>query len=116
MTKQQIATRVMTVTPAAPITAKRGVTYDEAQAGANSVIMGIADENIPADSNGRVVLGESAIAETGAAIDGSESRLMTDSQGRFIPWTSGSNIAARLRKGQTATAAGQFVEVFIVAR
>ncbi|MEH2138564.1 hypothetical protein [Nostoc sp.] len=116
MTKQQISTRVATVVPAADITAKRGVTFDEAQAGANAIIMGVADENIKANYAGRVVLGESAIAEAGAAIDGTETRLMTDSQGRVIPWTTGMNVAARLKKGQLATAAGQFVEIYIFAK
>jgi hypothetical protein len=112
MSKQQIATRVYTVNPAADITAKRGVTIAVAQAGAGATIMGIADETILAGTNGRVILGETAIAEAGAAIDGTESRLKTDSSGRFIPWTTGAIVAAILAPGQTATAAGQFVEVF----
>jgi hypothetical protein len=112
MSKQQIATRVVTVTPSANITAKRAVTMAHAQAGANSVILGIADEEILAGTSGRVVLGETAIAEAGAAINGSEQRLMTDAQGRLIPWTSTNVVAAILKPGQTASAAGQFVEVY----
>jgi hypothetical protein len=112
MTKQQIATRVVTIVPAADITAKRAVTMANAQAGANSVILGIADETILAGTSGRVIIGETAIAEAGAAIDGTVQRLMTDSSGRLIPWTSTNVVAAILRPGQTATAAGQFVEVY----
>lgn len=112
MTKQQIATRVVTVTPTTDITAKRAVNIAHAQAGANSVILGISDETILAGTSGRVVLGETAIAEAGAAIDGVEQRLMTDSSGRLIPWTSTNVVAAILKPGQTATAAGQFVEVY----
>jgi hypothetical protein len=112
MSKQQIATRVVTVTPSANITAKRAVTMAHAQAGANSVILGIADEDILAGTSGRVVLGETAIAEAGAAINGSEQRLMTDAQGRLIPWTATNVVAAILKPGQTASTAGQFVEVY----
>lgn len=112
MSKQQIATRVVTVTPTSDITAKRAVTMAHVQAGANSVILGIADETILTGTSGRVILGETAIAEAGAAINGSEQRLMTDAQGRLIPWTSTNVVAAILKPGQTATAAGQFVEVY----
>lgn len=120
MSKQQIATRVMTVVPSAAIVAKRGVTHAWAQAtdgtsSAGQLILGIADENIAAGDQGRVIVGETAIAEAGAAIDGSEPRLKTDSLGRLIPWTSGSIIAARLVPGQTASAAGQFVEVYVTS-
>ncbi|MGL4618874.1 MAG: hypothetical protein ACRCZS_07430 [Chroococcidiopsis sp.] len=59
-------------------------------------------------------MGESAFVEAGAACDGTENRLMTDATGRFIPWTTGNNVAARLVRGQTATAAGQFVEAYLV--
>lgn len=112
MTKQQIATRLVTVTPTADITAKRAVNMAHAQAGANSVILGIADETILAGTSGRVIVGETAIAEAGAAIDGTNQRLMTDSLGRLVPWTSTNVVAAILKPGQTATAAGQFIEVY----
>lgn len=120
MSKQQIGTRTITVVPAANIAAKRGVTHAWAQAtdgtsSAGQLILGIADENILAGEAGRVIVGETAIAEAGAAINGSEARLKTDSLGRFIPWTTGAIVAARLVPGQTASAAGQFVEVYITA-
>jgi predicted lipoprotein len=116
VTKQQITSRVATVVPAADIKAKRCVTFEEAQATANAVIMGVADENIFATLAGRVVVGETAIVETGAAIDGTETRLMTDAEGRVVPWTTGMNVAGRLKKGQLATAAGQFIEMYLFVR
>lgn len=119
MSKQQRATRTVTVVPAANITAKRLVTMAWAQAGANAgasttPILGVADENITAGLPGRVIRGETAFAEAGAAIDGTEQRLQTDSSGRVIPWASGQNVAAYLVPGQTASAAGQFVEIYPV--
>jgi hypothetical protein len=89
------------------------------QAGANAgasttPLLGVADENITAGLPGRVIRGETAFVEAGAAIDGTEQRLQTDSAGRAITWTSGQNVSAYLVPGQTATAAGQFVEVYLV--
>lgn len=115
MTAQQIATRVLTVVPAADITAKRVVTYGWAQAddATEDNVLGIADEDILAGDAGRVIVGETAIAEAGAAIDGTEQRLMVDAQGRLIPWVATNIVAAILVPGQTAIAAGQFVEVYL---
>ncbi|MBD2492472.1 hypothetical protein [Aulosira sp. FACHB-615] len=120
MSKQQLATRVVTVVPSAAISKGRGITHAWAQAtdgtsSAGQAIFAIADENIAAGDQGRAIMGETAMAEAGAAINGSEPRLKTDAQGRFIPWTSGSIVAARLVPGQTAGAAGQFVEVYITS-
>jgi surface antigen len=119
MSKQQRATRTVTVVPAANILAKRFVTMAWAQAGANAgaattPLLGVADENITAGLPGRVIRGETAIVEAGAAIDGEEGRLQTDSVGRVIEWASGQNVVGYLVPGQTATAAGQFVEIYLV--
>jgi Uncharacterized conserved protein (DUF2190) len=114
MSKQQLATRVVTVVAAGALTAKRGVLNSGLIAGANAIILGVADHDAAIGEATRVVVGESAIVEVGAACDGVENRLMTDATGRFIPWTATNNIAARLVLGQTATAAGQFVEAYLV--
>lgn len=119
MSKQQRATRTITVVPAATITAKRFVTMAHTQAVANAgaattPLLGVADETITAGNAGRVIRGETAFVEAGAAINGAEQRLQTDSSGRAIVWTTDQNVAAYLVPGQTATAAGQFVEVYLV--
>ena len=108
----QQATIVFTVVAAGTIKGKRGVNWLGQQAVADSAIMGIADCDAVAGDALRVVQGVTAVAESGAAIDGTETRLKTDAQGRLVPWTTGVTVAARLMPGQTATAAGQFVEVF----
>ena len=94
----------------------RGVTWAGTQAndGASAAgvpIMGIADHAVVAGEALRVIFAVSAMAESGAALDGVENRLKTDAQGRLIPWTAGSIVAARLLPGQTAAGAGEYVEV-----
>ena len=116
MPNSQQATVVLTVVATGTIAKGRGVNWSGAQAtdGTTSFgqeIIGVADHAAVAGEAMRVIFGVSAMAESGAALDGSEKRLKTDAQGRFIPWTSGSVLAARLLPGQTASAAGQLVEI-----
>jgi hypothetical protein len=108
----QQATQVMTVVATGAGSKGRGVTWAGTQAGAAAAICGIADHNYVASDAVRVIVLLSADAEAGAAIDGTETRLATDTTGRLVPWTAGI-VAARLlpKPGNVATAAGQFVEV-----
>jgi hypothetical protein len=108
----QQATLVMTVVATGAGAKGRGVTWTGAQAGAAVAIVGIADHSFMIGDAVRVIVGASADAEAGAAIDGLETRLATDATGRLVPWTAGI-VAARLvpKPGNLATAAGQFVEV-----
>lgn len=119
MSKQQRATRTATVVPTANIVAKRFVTLAWTQAVANAgavttPLLGVSNENIKAGNAGLVIRGETAIVESGGTIDGLEARLQTDANGCAIVWLTGQNVAAYLVPGQTATAAGQFVEVYLV--
>lgn len=115
MSSQQRATRTITVKPAADIASKRAVTFAHAQAGANAAaILGIANEKIVAGFPGLVIRGETAIAEAGAAIALDVVNLMTDSVGRLITHTGENNVVARLVPGQSAAAAGDYVEVYPV--
>ena len=86
--------------------------WDDQTAGAGVAIKGISDHQILANDNGKLNYGPTSMVEAGAAIDGTETRLMSDAQGRAIPWTTGNVVAARFKRGQTATAAGQIIEVF----
>lgn len=108
----QQANLVMTVVATGSGSKGRGVTWTGTQAGAAAAICGVADHNYVTGDAVRVIFGATADVEAGAAIDGTETRLATDAQGRFVPWASGT-VAARLvpKPGNTATAAGQFVEV-----
>lgn len=111
MTAQQQATVVFTIVATGNGQQKRGITYAGTQAGAGVAIAGIADHSYVVGDAVRVIQGPTAMAEAGAVIDGTETRLVTDAQGRFIPYTTGV-VAARLRPGQTALIAGELVEVF----
>lgn len=108
----QQATRVLSIVATGTITKGRAVAWNGTQAGAASPIIGIADHNAVAGDAVRVIAGATAEAEAGAVIDGVETRLATDAQGRLVPWTAGV-VAARLlpNPGNTASAAGIFVEV-----
>jgi hypothetical protein len=114
MTAQQIATQTFTITAAGAIAGKRGINMANQQAIANQQIVGVADHDAKLGENLRAIRGITAIVETGAAVNGSESRLVTDADGRFVPWATGGVVAARLKLGQTATGAGQLIEVYPV--
>ncbi len=108
----QQATQVMTIVATGNGSKGRGVTRIGAQAGAAAAIIGIADTSFVTGDALRVIVGVSADAEAGAAIDGVEARLATDATGRMVPWTAGIVAALLVPKpGNTATAAGQPVEV-----
>ncbi len=111
MTISQQATQVCTIVAAGTIIAKRAIAWTGAQAGAGAAIAGIADHSGVAGDAIRVVQGATAVAEAGAAIDGSVANLVCDAQGRLIPAGSGT-VVAKLVPGEVATAAGQYVEVF----
>lgn len=113
MTAQSQPTRTATVTPAAAITKFRFVTWAWAQATADADCMGVASTNIEAGIPGLVVMGETAIVEAGAAINGSVNVLKSDSQGRAIAATAGDAVQAVLKPGQTAAAAGNLIEVYL---
>lgn len=114
MAGTQQATQVITVVIQGTVEKGRAIGWNAQQAGdggGNGVaIMAIADHRGTNEAI-RAIVGLTALAESGAAINGSETRLKTDAQGRFIPWTAGSVVAARLMPGSTASGAGEFVEV-----
>lgn len=116
MANSQQASVTFSIVAQGSIAKGRGVAWSGTQANdgvsaAGVPIMGIADHAAVQGEALRVVFAVSAMAESGAAIDGTENRLKTDAQGRLIPWTNGSVVAARLMPGQTAAAAGEYVEV-----
>lgn len=114
MTTQQTATQVFTLQAAANITQKRFIGWNDQMATAGVPIKCVSDHNIASGDSGRVIWGITAMVESGAAVDGVEPRLMSDAQGRAVPWTTGNTVAARFKRGQTATAAGQLIEVFVL--
>jgi len=119
MPNSQQTVQSFSIKAAGTIAAKRGVAIDGTQAAdgvasAGVVIIGFADHAAVVGDMVRINRSPTSMAETGAACDGTENRLKTDTLGRVIPWTSGSIVAARLRPGETAAAAGQLIEVIPV--
>ncbi len=113
MSSQQIGTQTITIQAAAAIPAKRFVGWNDQVATAGAAVKGVSDHAIAINENGRLIYGVTAMVESGAAIDGVETRLASDAQGRAVPFATGL-VAARFKRGQTATAAGQLIEVFII--
>lgn len=94
------------------IAAERFVTFAGAQAGAAANTLGVsraaaaaAGQAIPVDAEGTAVVEAGAAIAAGAAIE-------TDAQGRAITRSAGPTVARAL---QAATAAGEFIEVRLVA-
>lgn len=117
MSNSQQSTRVMTVIAQGTITAKRGVTFAGTQAtdgtsNAGDPCIGVADHGAVSGDALRVIRGETAMWESGAAINGAVKTLKTDSVGRVIPTSGGGDkVVAILCPGQTAAGAGEFIEV-----
>ena len=112
---------VISIVAAGAITGARGVTAAGLQAtdgvsSAGQAVIGFAYATAASGEALAVVIGGTVEAEAGAAIDGTETRLITDASGRVIPWSSGGIVAARLAPvaRNTASAAGQFVQVIPV--
>lgn len=98
---------------AGAIAAKRFVTPALTQAGAGVSTIGVSDyEGAIGDDFSIIVIG-TAVVEAGAAIDGTVRAVESDAQGRAIPKNTGKT-AGILMPGQTATAAGQSVEILVV--
>ncbi|MGA7933274.1 MAG: hypothetical protein WCA35_06980 [Kovacikia sp.] len=117
MSAQQVATITVSITAGGTIGDHCAVAVDGTQAGAGVssagvVIIGFADHKAEQGDSLKLNRGPTSIAIAGALIDGTENRLKTNASGQLIPWTSGSIVAARLKPGQTATAAGEKIEVF----
>ena len=116
MSRQSRRTRTTTAKPeSAPIPVFRFVGWDFELAGTNAHVLGVSCEHIGVGENGLIALGETTVVEAGAAIDGTEQRLMSDENGRAIPWTQATDVtAAMLRPGQIAAGVGDPIEVFII--
>lgn len=110
--RQAISLLALSVTAAGAIAACRFVAPGGAQAGDGVNTLGVArsaaasDEVFPVD-----VLG-TAIVESGGALT-ADGLLQSDAAGRAVDKTTGVAVA-RLAPGESATAAGQFVEVILI--
>lgn len=93
----------------------RFIGWDHEILGAGGNVFAASMEQIDQGVTGLGAIGITVIVEAGAAIDGVENRLKCDANGRAIPVAAGSDtVAAMLKPGQTASAVGDPVEVYLV--
>ncbi len=95
------------------IAAKRFVTRNGTQAGANANTLGVADFAVVAGETALVDHLGISVVECGAVLNGSERRLETDANGRAVPYTTGP-VVALLPPGIVSTAIGQEVSVLLL--
>jgi len=108
-----ISLLALSVLATGAITANRFITPAGAVAGAGVNTQGVAQTaGVIGDKVTTTVLG-TEVVETGAAI-AAGALIETDASGRAITKAAGVAVA-RLAPGEVATAAGQFVEVILIA-
>ena len=112
MSRQSQPSVTLSITTTGIIAEYRFVNTAAAQAGAASNTLGVArmaaavGDVIPVDAVG------TAIVETGAAL-AAGTLVATDASGRAVAWAAGAAVA-RVLPNQSASAAGQFVEVLLI--
>lgn len=102
------------IVAAGPITAKRFVGFDSAQASAaGQLVFGVSDYAASAAGKQTAVnvLGTTEVETGGAFARGAE--LMTDAQGRAVT-RAGANALGAARALEASGGAGQFVEVLLL--
>jgi hypothetical protein len=113
MSKQKQSIGSISFTSTGAIARYRYINRLGAQAATEGALgLGFATKPIVSGEVCRIDFG-STEAESGAIIDGTNPNLMTDVTGRMIPYVAAANksICAILKPGQTASAAGQVIEV-----
>lgn len=111
MSRQAISLLTLSMVATGTIVADRFVTPAVAQTGADGIAIGVAQTAAVSGERLPVVAQGTAIVEAGAAISAGAT-LKVDSSGRAITWaTSGAKVGFAL---EAATAAGQFIEVFLL--
>lgn len=112
MSRQATAVLSMGVLISGAVAEYRFVTPLGAQAGAGVNTAGVCQMAAVDKDVATVTMLGSSIVEAGAAI-AAGSLVETDASGRAITHVSGA-VVARLAPGQSASAAGQFVEVILI--
>lgn len=111
MGTQSISLLTLTLTAAAALTANRFVTHAGAVPAAGANVVGVTRSAAasgyatPVDVIGTAIVEASAAIAVGAAIE-------TTNDGRAVTWSTGVTVARAL---QAATAAGDLIEVLLIA-
>lgn len=111
MSKQSLAILTLSAVAAAQITANRFVSTSYGVPAAAANTLGVAESAAAAGERFPVTNQGTAVVETGAAISAG-ALVETDATGRAITKSAGVT-QGRLAPGESATAAGQFVEVIL---
>lgn len=111
MSGQNISLLALPLVAAGTIAANRFVTPGGAQAGAGANTLGVCRQAAVANDKITVNVIGTAIVESGAAVSAWDT-LESDASGRAITWASGAKVALAT---QAATAAGQMIEVLLIA-
>lgn len=112
MSKQSLNLLTFSMTALGVIAANRFVTTTGAQAGAAANTYGVAEASAVGGEKLAVTSHGTAVVEAGAAI-AAGALVETDATGRAITRAAGP-IVGRLAPGQSAAAAGAFVEVILI--
>jgi hypothetical protein len=110
--RQARPVQALTVTAVGAITAARFVGTDGDQAAAAANAFGVAETDAAAGDALAVTSLGTAIVETGAAI-AAGALVEADASGRAVTRSAGA-ILGRLAPDESASAAGQFVEVILI--
>lgn len=101
----------LTVKATADLLAHRFVTHAGGVPGAGGRTLGVARSAAAAGQAVAVDVLGTSVVEAGAAITTVGALLQTDSEGRAVPYTSGTAVAVAL---QTAAGAGRRIEVLLL--
>ncbi len=112
MSRQALTLFALPVTASGAIPEARFVTPASALAGAGVNTLGVARMTAASGDAITVDVLGTAVVEAGAALT-ANGPIQTDATGRAIDKAAGVTVA-RLLPGQTASAAGQFVEVLLI--
>jgi len=113
MTRQAVSLLTLTVTALEAIAECRFVGYGQKQSTAATNTLGVSDYGVAMDEDLAVTVAGTAVVEAGAALV-SGAAVETDANGRAVTKASGPTVG-RVMPGQSAGAAGEFVEIMLIS-
>ena len=112
MSRQALALYTNTVTASGAVAECRFVGYDQAQSGAAANTLGASQQGAADGEDLAVAVIGSAVVESGAALVAGAA-VETDASGRAVTKAAGPMVG-RVLSGQSASAAGEFVEILLI--
>lgn len=112
MTRQSLPLYVSTVIAFGAIAECRLVGYDQAQATAAANTLGVSQQGAADGDDLAVTVIGSGLVESGAAL-ASGAAVESDADGRAVTRSAGP-VVGRVMPGQSASGAGEFVEILLI--